>query len=197
MNHVNVVTLAALLLIISSGQLLGEDCGSLRSASPESLVSFLEANTPSEDNAECLTFAIYKLGEMRHEPAIPTLARLLDFRRPPDEHEKRGSHIRMRGFYPAVDALDEIGKSALPSVLEVIEADSSSATARENAVSVWMDIYKYEAPKGVATLRQEFESSNDATVKRNLKWALSKAVTECNPPDEAQCKTAAKTGRAN
>ena len=58
---------------------------SLRNASPESLVSFVQANPPSEDNAECLTFAIYKLGEKRYDPAIPALAKLLDFRRPPTQ----------------------------------------------------------------------------------------------------------------
>jgi hypothetical protein len=195
-SYLTVVALTTLLLIVSSGQILGEECDSLRSASPESLVSFLEANPTSEDNAECFTFAIQKLGEKRYNPAIPALAKLLDFRRPPDEHEKRGYYIRMRDSYPAVDALFEIGKDALPSVLEVIKTESTSALVRENAVSVWMDINRNETPKAVARLRQEADKASDAA-KQNLEWALSKALTWCSPTDAAQCKAAAKSGQMN
>jgi hypothetical protein len=198
-NHVKVVALATLLFLALGGRLFGQDCESLRSASPDDLVSFLDANPPDEANAECLTFAIHKLGEKRYEPAIPVLARLLDFRRPLNEREKRGLYLHIQGIpeiYPAANALEEIGASALPTVLEVIKAGSASTTARENAVSVWMEIYKYESPKGVARLKQEADKTNDAA-KQNLKWALSKALTWCNPPDEAQCKAAAKTGRGD
>jgi len=76
--------------------------------------------------------------------------------------------------------------------LEVVKAESSSPKARENAVSVWMEIYKYESPKGVGMLKQEADRAEDAAVKRNLKWALAKAQTWCNPPDEVECKAEAK-----
>jgi hypothetical protein len=53
--------------------------------------------------------------------------------------------------FPAEEALEQIGKKALLEVLRAIEADSTSAIARENALSVWMEAYKYERPKGVRT----------------------------------------------
>jgi hypothetical protein len=85
--------------------------------------------------------------------------------------------------------LEEIGKPALPAVLEIIKS-SSSAKARENALIVWMEIYKYEPPKGVAVLQHEAVATDDPAVKLNLQWALSKAPIWCMT-DRAGCEAAA------
>jgi hypothetical protein len=87
-----------------------------------------------------------------------------------------------------------IGEKTLPAVLHAIEADSTSTKARQNAVFVWMEIYKYERPKGVALLRQELDKTHEVSVKAQLQWALAKALDWCNPSDEDSCRTAAKTG---
>ena len=71
------------------------------------------------------------------------------------------------------------------------EADSTSVRARENAVFVWMEIYKYERSEGVALLKQEEDKVSDAATRARLRWAISKALTWCNPPDVEACKTAA------
>ena len=47
--------------------------------------------------------------------------------------------------------LEEIGDKASPAVLAVIKADTASATARENAVAVWMELHKYEIAQGGST----------------------------------------------
>ena len=47
-------------------------------------------------------------------------------------------HSLSEETFPAEAALERIGKKALPEVLRVIEADSTPAIARENALSVWM-----------------------------------------------------------
>jgi hypothetical protein len=121
----------------------------------------------------------------------------LDFRRPLNAREKQGLFLHPQGIseiYPAANALELIGEKTLPAVLNVMKTDSASATARENAVSVWMEIHKYEAPKGVALLKQEEDRTGDAAVKQKLQWALCKALTWCNPPEEAACRASAKTG---
>ena len=92
-------------------------------------------------------------------------------------------------------ALGLIGKEALPAVLRVIKTDSSSVPARENAVFVWMDIHKYERAKGVALLKQEEVKTNDVAIKERLRWAVSKALVWCNPPDEPACRAAANPGQ--
>jgi len=183
--------LGAALMLAAPSFAAAQECDRLQKATASALVSFLQDSIADESNAECFTFAMYRLGQDRYEPSVPVLVRLLDFRRPATEREKRGYYIHMQSIYPAVEALEEIGKNALPAVLEVIKSDSSSATARDNAVSVWMEIYKYESPKGVALLRQEAENATDNASKKTLNWAVSKALTWCNPPDEEKCKAAA------
>jgi hypothetical protein len=97
--------------------------------------------------------------------------------------------------FPAVEALESIGKKALPEVLRTIESDSTSAIARENAVSVWMDIYTGgdEQPKGISLLKQEQNKVSDGAIKQRLRRAVQKALTYCNPPEKAACQQAAAT----
>jgi hypothetical protein len=169
-------------------------CPSLRNATPPDLLQFLNGvTTPDEKNAPCVTWAIHKLGTAHYEPAITALVRLLDFQRPQTQLE-----IIFQGppkeLYPAQVALELIGKKALPEVLSAIEADSTSATARENAVSVWMEAYKYERSEGVALLKQQETIANDGALKQKLKWAVERALTYCGSPQEkdaAACRQAA------
>jgi len=202
MKEIRILALAAMSLgpiLPAAGQDhqgFENECDSFRNATPADLLSFLHATTPDEKNGDCITWAIKRLGREQYEPSISALIRLLDFRRPRTQREKQGIYLRMQGLweiYPAVGALDLMGKKALPELLRAIEADSTSVTARENAVSVWMEIYRYgdEHPKGVALLKQEeMNAKNDATMQR-LAWAVHKALKWCNPPEEVACTAAA------
>jgi hypothetical protein len=187
------------LLFLAGSRAVGQECDSFRNAASGDLVSFLNAVIPDQNNAECVAWAIKQLGIQHCEPAIIVLAKFLDFRRPLNAQEKRGLFLHPQGIweiYPAADALGQFGEKASPAVLRAIEADSTSARARENAVFVWMEIHKYEAPNGVALLKQEADKTSDDAVKRRLQSALSKAVSWCNPPDETACKAAATGGRS-
>lgn len=142
-----------------------------------------------------MTWTIHKLGKEHYEPAITPLVRFLDFRRPQTEVD-RAFHGLSEEMFPAKDALALIGKKALPELLRTIEAATSSDTLRQNAVKVWMEIYRQsdENPKGVADLKQEEMRVKDESVKARLKWALEKALTHCNPPEWPDCQQAAKRG---
>jgi len=163
------------------------------------LVQFLNAVRPDEKNGDCVTWAIRKLGNENYEPAISALVKLLEFRRPATEREKLGFYLRPQGIwemYPSVGALPQIGKKALPAILGVISSDSTSATARENAVAVWMEIYRHsdQYPEGVGLLKQEEINAKDDATKQRLKWAVQRALTYCGPPQEkegAACRQAA------
>lgn len=172
-------------------------CDSLQNASSSDLVQFLNAVVPDERNARCITWAIHKLGNEHHEPAIASLVKLLDFRSPRTQAEEIFHGLSEESF-PAEAALEMIGRKALPEVLRAIEADSTSATARENAVSVWMEIYREsdEQPKGVSLLKQEETKTNNGVIKQRLRWALQKALTHCNPPEKSACQEAARTGNS-
>jgi len=167
-------------------------CDSLQNASSTDLVQYLNAVVPDEQNARCVTWAINKLGNEHYEPAVPTLVKLLDFRLPQTRVEEIFHGLSQESF-PAEAALELIGKKALPEVLRVIEADSTSVTGRENALSVWMEIYREsdEQPKGVSLLKQEETKVSESAIKQKLRWAVQKALTYCNPPEKAACQQAA------
>jgi hypothetical protein len=193
------VALTFALMLACVGPVLGQECESLRNAAPDDLTSFLNAAVPDQKNADCVTSAIRQLGARRHAPAVPTLVKLLDFRRPLDEREKRGAYPHMRGvweMYPAVGALEMMGAKALPALLDAITAESSSLTARENAVVAWMEIYRRsdEQPKAVALLKQAETKAVDSSTEQRLNWAVRKALTWCNPADALACQHAAETG---
>jgi hypothetical protein len=197
MRQIKIITLVCVLYLVGSCAAAAEDCKSLENVGPDGLVSYLEGTLPNDGNAECVTYAIKTLAQHRYKPAIPMLVKLLDFRRPPNAHEK--NHVLLHPpiieeMYPAAAALEEIGtisKSAAPAVLSAIGSTSSSATARENAVAVWMELHKYQSAKGVTLLKQEAIAYTDPAVKENLRWALSKAPAWCNPKDKARCRAAA------
>lgn len=204
LRRMRIIALTSALLLMSTCRALGQEhegfqneCDSLQNATPPDLVQFLNGVIPDGKNGDCVTWAIKKLGKEQYEPAIAMLTKLLDFRRPPTPREKQGIYLRLpivSEIYPAAGALHLIGKKALPEVLRVIEADSGSALARENAVTVWMGMYRYEAAKGVALLKQEETKTKDIAIKQRLSWAISKALTWCNPPDEAACRVSSRTG---
>jgi hypothetical protein len=173
MRASRVVTLTFMLTLAWVASVVGQECESLRNAAPDDLTSFLNTAVPDQKNADCVTSAIRQLGARRHAPAVPTLVKLLDFRRPLDEREKHGAHSHMRGvweMYPAVDALEMMGPKALPALLDAITAESSSLTARENAVVAWMEIYRRsdEHPKAVALLKQAQTKANDTATEQRL-----------------------------
>jgi hypothetical protein len=191
---IRIAVLIGGMFLVGAVRVEAQQCAPLSKYTSDELVSYLDGIVPNQENVDCITFAIKMLEKQRYEPAIPVLTKLLDFRRRRTAEEEGNLHT----LFPATSALEEIGKASLPSVLAAIKAERTSERARENAVSVWMELYKYdESPEGVALLKREADETNDAAVKQHLTWAVSKALTLCNPPDEEKCKTAARTGRTN
>lgn len=184
-----------LFLAVAFSTAWAQQCPRLEGASASEMLSYVQAAAKDEANADCVSYAIYRLGEIKYEPAVSTLVNLLAFRRPPDENEKAGAYIRMRGFYPAVDALFEIGPPAAPSLLEAIEGRGTSAQARENAVEVWMSIYRDDPLTGIRLLRSRLDASNESSAKSNLQWALLRAQRWCAPANKLKCKLAAQSAR--
>jgi hypothetical protein len=170
-----------------------EACQKLHSATPQALTSYLDGIQANDSNAECVAYAITRLGRQRYEPSAPVLARLLSFRRPATALEKNGFFLHPQSkdeIYPAAGALEEFGVRSAQSVLEVLKSPTSSSTARENAVLVWMFIYRDKPSKGVALLRQETVGAVDPAVKENLRFALGNAVAMCGSKEKARCTAA-------
>ena len=183
-------------LLFSAGRLSAESCNQLQNASSDELISYLQGGNFGDDDSQCAEFAIRTLGRRRYEPAIPSLVKLLDFRRPLTEREKQGLYLHIQSIdeiYPAANALEDLGEKALPAVLDAIKAKSTTEVGRANAVFAWMTFYKSDSPaKGVSLLRTELDKAEDLTTRENLKWALSKAISWCNPKDKVECEEAAR-----
>jgi hypothetical protein len=196
MKRTRIVALIAGLIFLCTFRVAAaQECVPLSKAASDELVSYLDAIVPNQENVDCITFAIKMLEKQRFEPAIPVLTRLLDFRRRRTADEE--GVITMHTFYPAVNALEEIGKASLPSILAAIKANTTSEKTRENAVSVWMELHNDESSEAIALLKREADETNGAIVKRRLTWAISKALPWCSPLDKKKCEIAAKTGRTN
>src|SRR6266704_2317644 len=153
------------------------ECDSLKKEALPALVQYIDSVAPNEENGDCITWAIRSLGDAKFEPAIRSLERLLDFRRPPTEREKKGFVLHPLGvweIYPAAGALSNMGSKALPAVLETIESSSASDVSRENAVFVWMEIHGLsdEHPKAIVRLNQELINAKDDGLRERLRLAV-------------------------
>lgn len=145
-------------------------CPSEANLTAPDALKFLNDNPPTPVNAICETWAIYVVGDNQYEPGIPKLITLLGFRRP--DIQMTWNHLP-GSFYPAVEALTEIGNPALPALLTEIET-SAVDLWRTNATRAWILIYGIHGKeaRGFAALRREAMKSRDDVVKYRLEEAI-------------------------
>lgn len=192
------VALSILVLILNAVFVAAQDCNRLRVTSTyDDLVSYLGKPAPTQVDAECIAFAINRLGEKRYEPAIPVLLKFLDFRWPRGAWQKQHYYLKRPNpsnvyVFPAAKALEAMGKSALPALLEVIKTGTTSRVGSETAVTIWMANFENQRPRGVALLKQEADVARDPGVRLHLLQAVARAADWCGPADEAQCVAAAR-----
>jgi hypothetical protein len=204
MRKIGIVTFAYVLCLVGASNADAEECNSQEQAKMRNLMSYLDKTVPNDANAERVNYVIKTLRERPCAPTVSVLVKFLDFRRPLSDPEETGEAafhpLTNEAHYPAIAVLDEItefSKSArsevFTAVLNVIGSASSSNTARENAVAVWMFMHREEPARGVALLRKQVIRASDPAVKANFILALSKAQTRwCDPKSEASCKAAAR-----
>jgi len=187
-------TIVFILFTLACSVARSQTCPSLEKATSDDSVSWLSASTPDEKNAECIYAAIKKLGEAKHQTAIPALVRLIEFRRPKSDAEKLGIYIRLQDTgekYPAVRALGEIGRSSMPAILAVISSQSTSDLSQRNAVDALMQFYQYHASEGIAVLRRQQDAASDPESKNRLMHAALIAIDKwCT--DKVACRQAAQ-----
>jgi hypothetical protein len=178
-------------LLVVHTPAIAQQCGQLEGRSAESLVSYLSGVVPDQRNAPCVAFALGQLGTQQYAGAAPILTKFLEFRWPLGARQKQRLYVIEHDgstIYPAADALEQIGKDALPAILAAIKSNSISRQSLDVAVSVWMTIYKNRGPVGVAMLKHEGNKTNDPGAAQRLQWAAVRAAHGwCSPSEKAQC----------
>ncbi|HWG58889.1 MAG TPA: hypothetical protein VN661_07560 [Candidatus Acidoferrales bacterium] len=179
----------------SNHEAYGKKCPALHSADPATLLQYLNDNKPTPQNAICVTWAIYGVGDARYEPAIPALVNLLDFAR----QIITGTWDHLPGSaYPAVEALEDIGRPSLPALLATMKAPAASPTAQTNALEAWLIIYRTSDRQshGFAALRREANATTDDSVKKRLEDILQYGLKHwCQDGTPgAKCRQAAQDG---
>jgi hypothetical protein len=182
-------------MVLAAGAASAQNCN--LGGSPNAVAANLKATIGDQVNGPCIASSIKQLGDSRHEPSAPVLTKFLDFRWPPEARQKQRRFVLEHdgeSIYPAATALEQIGKNALPAVLDAMKAKSASREAIEVAVSVWMTIYKGNERAAVALLKQEAENSNDPPAKPRLLFAAYLAARDwCDASERPQCLAIAKT----
>ena len=136
-----------------------------------------------EKEPQRLAKAIVQLGEMKAAVAIPDLVRLLDFQRHFGwEHVKINGHDAINEItlitnakrYPAIGTLFEIGRPALPALVEAISVEETDSLASENAIETVVSILREHPEEGVALLRRAAASAKSPQASQNLLAAALK-----------------------
>jgi hypothetical protein len=183
---------AALFLTFAGAAGAAPNCPQLVSAEPPALVSYLDDAEKSQTPA-CIEYAIRQIGDKVYVPAVDTLVRHLGFRREPEpwEREHGGAVIDlMHEWYPATIALYQIGKPALPALLDVLATDTIPVV-RQKALQTVMDISSNEdIVSGVKVIRDAAATRRDKAAQARLLDAARKSVLLCRPSIRPRCEAA-------
>jgi hypothetical protein len=182
---------AAACLTLAGALAAAPNCPRLVSAEPAALVSYLNGPEASQTPA-CTEYAIRQIGDKGYAPAVDTLVRRLGFRREPGPGERgEGGAVLeyMHEWYPATIALFQIGKPALPALLDVLAAETS-AVVREKALQTVMDICREDIVSGVKLIRDAAAARQDKAAQARLLDAAKKSVTLCRSSIRPRCEAA-------
>jgi hypothetical protein len=100
-------------------------------------------------------------------------------------------------IYPATTALFEIGKPAVPDLVEAIANSATSEIARSNAVATVFDIYRSDVAESVRVLMRASKASPDREASMRLYDAARKAADMCRQPGHNSCMSALSENEAH
>jgi hypothetical protein len=114
----------------------------------------------------------------------------LGFRREPAPWESGDVVVElMHEWYPATTALFEIGKPALPALLDLLGTETTPIV-REKALRTVMDISRDDFVSGVKLIRATASKQKDKAAESRLLDAAAKAAKMCPPHIRAECEDA-------
>ncbi len=179
------------LLFLTLGVALAAEprCPLLAAAAPSALVSYLDGPKGSQTSA-CTEYAIAQIGEKKYVAGVGVLVRYLGFRREPEFWEKGEDVVDLQHeWYPATSALFQIGKPALPALIDLLGTETNPIV-RSRALQTVMDISRGDFVSGVKLIRDAAATRNAKAEQARLLDAARKSVALCRPSVRPQCEAA-------
>jgi len=177
--------LKCVLFVLTFAATLSAECSRWNSQtdtpSAQELAAFLEQKDVLASQPDCAIAALEILGHEHATGYIPQILNFLTFRR---KFYWEGTRFKMRpvselDHYPAVMALFEMGKPALPALLAVATQEKPDSLRFTNAVNTIMLIHRDQASGGVAFLRQAALKQDNQERRTNLDAAVALAESLC------------------
>jgi hypothetical protein len=182
------VTLAGALSLLGrvSPVFAASACAALENKNAEARLEYLQGDRSLLDK-DCILYAIERFGNERYSAAVKTLVGYLDYRNPdPPLVPKRLTPTA----YPAVEALFQIGKSAIPDVVEVIADAATSDLVRNNAGDAVFAIYRADPAEGIAVMVRAAHATTDPMASLRLMDQARRQATRCGPQWRNDCENA-------
>jgi hypothetical protein len=194
------LALAGLWLGVVPGVAADGSCPELQGAKPQVHLEYLQRDRAVLTPA-CIAYAADQIGLQQYSPAVKTLLRYLDYRLPEDPARAHLAAISrtptLGTLYPATDALFEIGKPAVPDLVELIASSATSEIARSNAIQVLFLIHRSDVAESVRVLMRASKASSDREASMRLYDAARAAAAKCKEPGHNSCMSALSESEAH
>ena len=126
------------------------DCVALDKMSEDDVLSYVIAQQRSASDLTCYSASFKRLTRGPSDNAIEVIVELLDYAFPdvPDRTTLPLLHLpRPYERFPAVWALEAIGRAAVPKINAYLSRGTTSELGRQNAINALELIYMYAAPR--------------------------------------------------
>ena len=168
-------------------------CAELEGAKAEVHLEYLQRDR-SALKPDCIFYAMDQIGLKRYAPAAKALIKYLDYRVPEDP-SKAGLPVFMRvptlgSLYPAITALFEIGKPAVPDLVGAIAGQDTTDVARNNAIEALFLIHREDVSEAVALLNRAGRESADRLASQRLMDAARRMADKYRGPAISSCMKA-------
>ena len=171
-------------------------CADLENKKPESRLEYLQGERARLDR-NCVLYSIEQLGNGRYVPAIKTLVGYLDYRKPdpPGFGDPAAPHVVSHpewsgSLYPAGTALAQIGKPAVPQLVDVIADAATSDLVRNNAGDVVFAVYSADPAEGIAAMVSAAHAKTDPMDSLRLMDQARRQAGRCAQQWRNDCENA-------
>jgi hypothetical protein len=196
MRQKRIVRLGSVCLSLAFvGYGLSEDsharCDELEGRTVEAHLAYLERNRSTLSPA-CIAYAANQIGLRGYGAASKTLSKYLDYRMPDDPAMAHLPPISLASAprYPAAEALFQLGKKAIPELIQVIASAETSQVARRNAIRTAFAIHREDVAESVRVLVRASKSFPDPQSRDRLYDAAREAAALCYGPMRNTCMNA-------